>query len=225
MTDPVRHRRLISGLRRKYAAGPSVVVVDVAGTIEDAMPSVVAAIADATISKVPTLVLAIDSPGGLIDESLAVANAIMAFKGHTVGVVVGACDSAATTVLAACRERHAPVTAQFLVHASWTAPTGRGEMTLALIESKRAVFKNYDARVRAFMSERCGKDFAKFYNGADHILSAHQAHAAGLLTETPAWEASLSSRRSTILSEAATLAALKQNQIDLRARVVRAVRS
>lgn len=218
MIDPVRHRRLVAGLRRKYCAGTGVAIVEISGLIEDVSADAIDRIQAAGRRGAKTLAILIDSCGGFLDQTFDVVAAIGRFNGRTVGVVVGDCDSAAAVLLASCETRVAAVDSQFTIHSTWVDSSGRREMNLATIEATRSQLKRHDRKVRAFMADRCGKEFARLYDGRDHTLTAREAERLGLLKCE--WEASLSARRPSY--DPAMLDDRRRAQAALRAGVMAA---
>ena len=106
----------------KLSPGRAVVCM-YADRIEDDVDRVLSQIEAADKRRCRELVMLIDCPGGRLKNG--VCEALSAFKGRTVGVVVGRCSSAATLVLASCKERIAPATAEFLIHCGGYYKDGR----------------------------------------------------------------------------------------------------
>lgn len=68
------------------------------------------------IEKRRPILLYINSPGGLLVESLAISDAILNSQTPVHGIVVGECSSGATIVYSACHKRFAYPSASFLLH-------------------------------------------------------------------------------------------------------------
>ena len=71
--------------------------------------------------------LHINSPGGDAFEGMAIANAIRAYKGKTVGIIDGVCASAATMAAVTCGELRMHEASLFMVHEAATFAMGFAE--------------------------------------------------------------------------------------------------
>lgn len=74
----------------------------------------------------PTLYVVIDSNGGLIAPAFDIHDWIKAYKGKSVGIVIGRSGSAANAIFAACTERYALPNARFFFHS-----TQRGDLSIS----------------------------------------------------------------------------------------------
>lgn len=191
LADAAAHEANCEALRAVYgktATGRAVVCLS--DYVENDAARVVSEIAAATNRRCRELVLLIDSPGGHSDKGFAISEAVSSFKGRTIGVVVGRCSSAATFALAACRERVAPATAEFLIHSCgfyrednryhydprrWTAQThAQRSASMLGIDQKIA-----DLYLKATGSREL-RDMV--FAGGDFRLSAAVARKNNLLT-------------------------------------------
>jgi ATP-dependent protease ClpP protease subunit len=64
------------------------------------------------------VVIFIDSRGGCVDSAENIYCALLSHRGHRTGYVIGACNSAAVSVLMACQSRVATPEATFLIHST-----------------------------------------------------------------------------------------------------------
>jgi ATP-dependent protease ClpP protease subunit len=177
-------------LRAKYgkpAAGRAIVRM-FADRIEDDVDRVLAEVKSASARNCREMVILIDSPGGRLKDGLC--EAISAFKGKSIGVVVGRCSSAATFVLASCQERVAPEGAEFLVHCCGYYRDGRYQYDPSrwtAREHARAAdaMLDRDQKLAAVYLKTTGSQdlVDMMYSNEDHRLTAAQARRHNLITK------------------------------------------
>src|SRR5258705_12673702 len=89
MTDAKAHEANCDGLRATYGKSiPGRAVVSMSDRVQNDAARVVAEIAKATSRRCRELVMLIDSSGGVATAGLEISDAVSAFKGNTVAVVV-----------------------------------------------------------------------------------------------------------------------------------------
>lgn len=137
--------------------------------------------------------LHINSPGGDVFESLAMASAIAGYSGKVVAVVEGLAASAATRLALAAEEVHMVEGSLFMVHNSWTMAWGnKSELrdTAELLDKIDAgIVGDYtrktgstEEKVRAWMDAETWFTAAeaKEHGFTDAVLPASQADAKNL---------------------------------------------
>lgn len=124
-----------------------------------------------------TLNVRINSPGGDVFEGRAIANAIRAFKGKTVGWVDGLAASAATTVAEACDEVVMGQGSFFMIHNAWAVVWGNK----ADMADMQSLLDKIDLQIAADYARRTGKDMAAIaaWMDAETWFNADEAVAEG----------------------------------------------
>src|SRR5512139_2113792 len=76
------------------------------------------------LGDVATVNVHINSPGGLLDQGVAIHNVLKQSKAHIVGWVDGLAASSASVVLAAADEVRMPRNARIMIHDPWSFTIG-----------------------------------------------------------------------------------------------------
>ena len=97
-----------------------------------------------------TLHVRINSPGGFLDQGIAIHNTLKQQKAHVVGWVDGLSASSASIILAAADEIRMPKNARIMIHDPWTMTVGDAEDHLKsaqlLEDGKAQAIESYFAR-------------------------------------------------------------------------------
>jgi ATP-dependent protease ClpP protease subunit len=134
---------------------------------------------DAVREATGRLVVQIDCPAGG-ESGLALRIGRELLKRDSLGVVTGACTSAANWILAGCRRRVARPNAEFRVHAIKAATCGTApELRTAASDLETSL-----TEFVAFFSERTGQphdQVAQWFTGPDAVFTASEAQALGFV--------------------------------------------
>jgi ATP-dependent protease ClpP protease subunit len=109
-------------------------------------------------SGAKSLVLHIDSNGGLLDQAVKIADAIGTFPGHVSAKVGNQCASAAVLLLLSADDRVCDADAKFLLHTA-AVPPGRG--TAAEHKAVAVDIERADAKMAQLIVRRTGAPLAK----------------------------------------------------------------
>lgn len=134
------------------------------------------------------ITLYINSDGGSLDMSLAVASAIRESKVPIIGHNIGSCSSGAALIFSQCTKRRASEAAYFLIH------KGSGGVVGSFQQTKK-MQQHYEYQIKqmsAMMAEKMGIEVAEFDQLSDSEWylyadckdgSIHDAGAYNLITE------------------------------------------
>lgn len=134
---------------------------------------------DALPSSVETIIVAINSPGGMVFEAVAIMNALRRHSARVVAIVEGVAASAASFIAASADETIMMPNSQMMIHAAWGYTYGDAtdmreyadlldQLTLSMCE------------IYADKSGRPASEWLEDMAGVDVWLSAQEAVDAGL---------------------------------------------
>jgi len=103
-----------------------------------------------SLGDIETLHVRVNSPGGFLDQGIAMHNTLKQTKAHVIGWVDGLAASAASIVLAAADEIRMPKNARIMIHDPWSMTVGDAEDHLKsaeiLEDGKQQAIESYFAR-------------------------------------------------------------------------------
>lgn len=136
----------------------------------------------ASLRGVTRLNVRINSPGGEVDDSMAIYTLLREFKGTVVTKVDGIAASAAATVFAAGEYRQVAQGAKVMIHNPWGVAVG----DYRELQKAADVAKQYRADLAAVYADRFGLklDYALAAMDETTFYTADEAMQSGLATAT-----------------------------------------
>lgn len=121
--------------------------------------------------------LHIASPGGYVDDALAIVTAIRAYSGKTRAIVAGLAASAASWIALSCDEVVMGPSSLLMIHGPWTWTQGDADQ----LRADASVLDKYAGIMRRAYA-RHGYEGDDLLVGGDHWFDAEEALAAKLIT-------------------------------------------
>ncbi len=128
--------------------------------------------------------LLIDSPGGLLEPAVRLAEALARHDGPTHGVVAGRCDSAALVPLLACHRRSGLLASVMVVHG--VAAPSPPRWNREALRRRLAAVEMADASLQAYFASRLDAPpvaLRRWFSGPDARVTGLEARRYGLLTD------------------------------------------
>lgn len=126
--------------------------------------------------------LHINSPGGDVFESSAMASAISAYTGTVTAIIDGIAASAATRLALAAKKVRMADTGLFMIHNSWTMAWGNKDE----LRATASLLEKVDGTIAADYTRKTGKDQAEIvaWMDAETWFTAAEAKDAGFVDAT-----------------------------------------
>lgn len=134
-----------------------------------------------TFDPSKTLILEIDSPGGYVNQSMKIYNAIMDHPGRVEGVINVEAASGAAIFSQACDKLSIYANGSFMIHKAWTVAMGNSDDFKEMAEALDVL----DGQQIEIFAERSGNTEEKIdaWMAAETTFSADDAVAHGFVDE------------------------------------------
>lgn len=132
-------------------------------------------------TKAKKLYVHINSPGGLVHESIGIANTLKSLDMEKMAVVEGICASGATLIASACDKAYIYASAQYMVHNAWMFASGNAQDFRDIAEE----LEQLSGQIReSYMTRFKGsEEELKELMAAEKILTAKQALEYGFVDD------------------------------------------